>query len=244
MRKGMRFGFTAAEKAELWDRWQRGEAQRSIVDFRSCRCGSGSYRCPSRCATVWPTIGDSPAMSWAFLYVFIRALFGELRRRAERLLNLRSTQCGAVTFVQRFGDALNANVHFYSMMIDGVYAADGSGRPRFHQLPAPEDPGVLRLTFLVSERVRSMLERRGLGTSAEPQQADPLSEDDPGMAALLASSVSRRIAVGSNAGHGVKEPVVEVCRVALRAPWGQMQGVTTTSMLVIWRLVADGPMPS
>ncbi len=42
------------------------------------------------------------------LNVFIRALFGELRRRAERLLNLRSTQCGAVTFVQRFGDALNA----------------------------------------------------------------------------------------------------------------------------------------
>ncbi len=30
MRKGMRFGFTAAEKAELWDRWQRGEAQRAI----------------------------------------------------------------------------------------------------------------------------------------------------------------------------------------------------------------------
>ena len=30
MRKGMRFGFTAAEKAELWDRWQRGETQRAI----------------------------------------------------------------------------------------------------------------------------------------------------------------------------------------------------------------------
>ncbi len=63
------------------------------------------------------------------------ALFGELRRRAERLLNLRSTQCGAVTFVQRFGDALNANVHFHSMVIDGVYAAGTSGRPEFHQLP-------------------------------------------------------------------------------------------------------------
>ena len=137
------------------------------------------------------------------LNVFIPALFGELRRRAERLLNLRSTQCGAVTFVQRFGDALNANVHFHSMVIDGVYAAGASGRPEFHQLPAPEDQDVLRLTALVNERVRSLLDRRGLGTAAEPQQADPLSEDDPGMAALLASSVSRRIAVGSNAGHGV-----------------------------------------
>ena len=30
MRKGMRFGFTAAEKAELWDRWQRGESMNAI----------------------------------------------------------------------------------------------------------------------------------------------------------------------------------------------------------------------
>jgi hypothetical protein len=37
------------------------------------------------------------------LNVFIRALFGELRRRAGLLLGLRSSQCGAVTFIQRFG---------------------------------------------------------------------------------------------------------------------------------------------
>ena len=49
------------------------------------------------------------------LNVFIRALFGELQRRAKQLRGLRSTQCGAVTFVQRFGDALNANVHFHSI---------------------------------------------------------------------------------------------------------------------------------
>ena len=49
------------------------------------------------------------------LNVFIRALFGELRRRAQELLGLRSSQCGAVTFVQRFGDALNLNVHFHCL---------------------------------------------------------------------------------------------------------------------------------
>ena len=137
------------------------------------------------------------------LNVFIRALFSELRRRAHELLSLRSSQCGAVTFVQRFGDALNANPHFHCLVIDGVYAAGEDGRPEFHQLPAPEDGDVLRLTTLVSQRVQSLLEWRGLGTEADPQQADPLSRDDPGMAALLASSVRRRIAVGSNAGRGV-----------------------------------------
>ena len=34
-------------------------------------------------------------------------------------------------------------------------------------------------------------------------QADSLSQDDPGMAALLDSSVHHRIAIGSNAGRGL-----------------------------------------
>jgi hypothetical protein len=57
------------------------------------------------------------------------------------------------------------------------------------------------LTTLVAQRVQSLLDRRGL--VSEPDAHDPLSNDDPGMAALLASSVNRRIAVGSNAGRGV-----------------------------------------
>ena len=116
------------------------------------------------------------------LNVFIRALFGELRRRASQLPNVRNSQCGAVTFVQRFGDALNANPHFHSLVIDGVYAAGENGHPEFHHLPAPEDAEVLRLTTIVTERIQSLLERRGLGKSADPEQADPLAEDDPGMA--------------------------------------------------------------
>lgn len=137
------------------------------------------------------------------LNVFIHSLFGELRRRADELLGVRSPQCGAVTFVQRWGDALNCNPHFHCLALDGVYTAGGDGRPEFHQLPAPRDEDVLRLTTLVSQRVQSLLERRGLGSDADSQQADPLSQDDPGLASLLASSVRRRIAAGSNARHGV-----------------------------------------
>jgi len=49
------------------------------------------------------------------LTVFMRALFGQLQRRARQLLDLHSSQCGAVTFVQRWGDALNANPHFHCL---------------------------------------------------------------------------------------------------------------------------------
>ena len=145
---------------------------------------------------------DAPLTS-DVLNVFIRALFGQLRRRACELLGVGASQCGAVTFVQRWGDALNANPHFHCLAIDGIYAAGAGGSPEFHPLPTPEDGDVLRLTTLVSQHVQSLLQRRGLGTEANSQEADPLSQDDPGMAALLASSVHRRIAVGSNTGHGV-----------------------------------------
>ena len=54
-------------------------------------------------------------LTGAVLNVFMRALFGELRRRASELLGVGASQCGAVTFVQRYGDALNCNPHFHCM---------------------------------------------------------------------------------------------------------------------------------
>jgi hypothetical protein len=58
---------------------------------------------------------DSRLMS-TVLNVFIRTIFAELRRRAHELSGLRSSQCGAVTFVQRFNDALNLAPHFHSLV--------------------------------------------------------------------------------------------------------------------------------
>ena len=45
-------------------------------------------------------------MVTAVLAVFIRALFGLYRSRAQDC-GIDQTQCGAVTFVQRFGSAVN-----------------------------------------------------------------------------------------------------------------------------------------
>jgi hypothetical protein len=66
---------------------------------------------------------DAPLTS-AVLAVFVRAVFASLRRRARKQWGVTRGQCGAVTFVQRFGDALNLNVHFHSLLLDGVYASE------------------------------------------------------------------------------------------------------------------------
>ena len=44
----------------------------------------------------------------------------------------------AVTLVQRFGSALNLNVHFHMLFRDGVYLADVAQPPVFRQVSAPE----------------------------------------------------------------------------------------------------------
>jgi hypothetical protein len=142
----------------------------------------------------------------AVLGVFVRAVFASLRRRARRQWDVARGQCGAVTFVQRFGDALNLNLHFHSLVLDGVYETSPDARPRFHPLPPPEDAEVVRVVGQVAAHIARLLERRGLGPDADPTDADPLSVDEPLLAELYGASVASRIATGRRAG----QPVIRV----------------------------------
>jgi len=98
---------------------------------------------------------------------------------------------------------LNLAPHFHSLVIDGVYAADGNGQPEFHELPAPEDADVVRVAALVAERVESLLKRRGLGPGDDPDTAEALGRDEPGLAAIYSASIRGRIASGPRAGNRV-----------------------------------------
>jgi hypothetical protein len=73
-----------------------------------------------------------------------------------------------------------------------------AGAPESHELPPPEDTEVLQAVTLIASRVQGMIERRGL-----EEEADMLSENDSGLAALYASAVRGRIASGPNAGNRV-----------------------------------------
>ena len=83
----------------------------------------------------------------AVLRAFLQALFAELRRRVQRQWGVRAEQCGAVTFIQRFGSALNLNIHFHTIALDGVYTYTlGQGQaPRTLPLPPPSAHEVARV---------------------------------------------------------------------------------------------------
>ena len=61
---------------------------------------------------------------------------------------------GAVTLTQRFGSALNLNVHFHLLVLDGVYRRDGEGRLVFVPVPAPS-------TDMLKQLADSLLSRLG-----------------------------------------------------------------------------------
>ncbi len=143
------------------------------------------------------------ALTSAVLGVFVRTVFTSLRRRARKRWGLVRGQCGAVSFVQRFGDALNLNVHFHSLLLDGVYAPGPEGALRVRPLPPPDDADVERVVGQVARRLAQLLEHRGLGPEADVMDADPLAEDEPLLAQLYGASVAGRIATGRRAGQRV-----------------------------------------
>jgi hypothetical protein len=99
-----------------------------------------------------------------------------------------------VTFVQRFGGAINFNIHLHSLVIDGIYYADPNKRICFQRLPQPADSEVVRVTVCIVKKIHRLLERRDMGPQANPEEADPLLLEQPLLAGLFSASVQGRIA--------------------------------------------------
>ena len=65
--------------------------------------------------------------------------------------------------MQRFGSALNLNVHFHVLSLDGVYARYWDGRLVFHRDRPPTMEDVERLVEQIAEAAEQMFEREGFG---------------------------------------------------------------------------------
>ena len=73
-----------------------------------------------------------------------------------------TTRTGAVTLIQRFGGALNLNIHFHMLFLDGVYTDVPNGSARFRWVKAPTSAELTQLARTIAHRVSRFLERRGL----------------------------------------------------------------------------------
>jgi hypothetical protein len=138
----------------------------------------------------------------AVLGACVRALLAFQRRRARRG-GLRDGHSGCVTVIQRFGGGLNLNVHFHTLVLDGVFTEGAEKMLRFEPTPPPTDEEIGVVLATIRTRVRRLLRRRGLDVEADVTPSDVLAEASPTLAGISSASIQGRVALGCRAGARV-----------------------------------------
>jgi len=101
----------------------------------------------------------------AKVYTIIRTTITQYyaNQAAARGLERQKVQPGAVTFIQRFGSAINVNVHYHCVFLEGVYLdrTDQGRTPRFVKAEPPTDADIAAVLQKISRRVIRTLRTLG-----------------------------------------------------------------------------------
>jgi len=136
-----------------------------------------------------------PELARGVLRIALEQIFAWLSARAEADLGVHGGRSGAVTVEQRFSSSLALNLHFHSILPDGVWARDPAGQLQFHRV-RPTRADLELLVGRIAERCEGWLDQQ-VGGDDEP-------EPDDAQAVLLAASAAGRVAAGERAGQSVR----------------------------------------
>lgn len=138
----------------------------------------------------------NPKLTNKILSVFINKISSYQKLKAKKC-GIKVAKPGSVTFIQRFGSALNLNVHFHTLFADGVFYKGGSGY-EFYRLPAPTEEELHALAEKIQNRVLALIEKLGLNETDQ-------SEFDQNMLGEISKiSIGHKSAFGDRAGNGLK----------------------------------------
>ena len=173
------------------------------------------------------------------LRFFMLTLFSWQRKRG-RSLGIRG-ETGAITFIQRFGGALNTNPHFHSIVPDGLFSEREDGALEFVPLPPPTEEDVEGFT----NRLVTRLNKIALGYCLDREGIRPDNDDEVSMMRAAAyeaqkvpltgehiggeSSKRKKPLCGRQDGYTLhaarvvrandREGLERLCRYGLRAPF-------------------------
>ena len=135
------------------------------------------------------------------LQIVHRAISTDIIHRSGYLKKQAKT--GAVTYIQRFGSALNLNIHFHMLFLEGVITQE-HGKMTFKRVKAPSHSNMEALVNTISQRIAQYLEKAGLiQRDIDNTYLDLPINDEDSLLPLQAASVSYRIAVGADTGKKV-----------------------------------------
>ncbi len=101
-----------------------------------------------------------PVITGQVLGIVYRVISMHLVKKAG--YSKKTARMGAVTLIQRFGSALNLNIHFHMLFLDGVYVDRLDGSARFRWVRSPTGRELTQLAQTIAHRVSRFLERQGL----------------------------------------------------------------------------------
>ena len=90
------------------------------------------------------------AISQALVIVY-HCIANHLIKKAG--LTHKTAKTGGITLIQRFGSALNLNVHFHMLLLDGVYTIIRHGKRRFQYVSTPLSDELTHLVHTISHRM-------------------------------------------------------------------------------------------
>jgi Putative transposase/Transposase zinc-binding domain len=148
----------------------------------------------------------------AKVHTIIRTTIGQyyVHKISTRGLERASLYPGSVTCIQRFGSALNLNLHFHVISLEVVYLdrTAAGHKPRFVTAEPPTDADIAAVLQKISRWIIRKLRQLGyLEAGVESPVAtgyDPLRDTEPALARTMAASVQQRLACGERAGQHVR----------------------------------------
>src|SRR3989441_9539109 len=101
----------------------------------------------------------------ARVHTIIRTTIGQyyVNQAVTRGVPRDQVQPGSVTFIQRFGSAINLNPHFHCVFLEGVYLdrTEAGLNPHFVKAEPPSDADIAKILQKISHRVIRKLRRLG-----------------------------------------------------------------------------------
>jgi len=148
-----------------------------------------------------------PELLTRVLSIFQRAIAWRLRYLVRKKgWSSAGARHASVSAIQRWGSALNLNVHIHSLVGDGLWLGGESGPPVFVPVCLRDDD-VTAVVRRVERRVLVLMIKRGLLGDAEDEYLPVAPEVDPERQLeldLLQASASLRIATGARTGKLVR----------------------------------------
>jgi hypothetical protein len=142
-------------------------------------------------------MAHNPKLTNQILSIFIRAISTYQKKKAK-LYGIKAARTGAVTFIQRFGSALNLNVHFHTLFADGVYYKTENGDYKFLRLSEPTQEELISLASKIQNKVSVLIQKLGL------DDQDQVEFDETLLSDVATISIQNKAGFGERAGQSLR----------------------------------------